>query len=90
MAISLQALCTGRREVKSDEIQANIAIAIAIAAKFAKIDLVDSLQNKVRGQTKRHFADAYLLYNDRYIYFLIGMINLRCNRTVTLDEQLND
>ena len=31
-----------------------IFIHHAIAAKFAKIDLVDSLQNKVRGQTKRH------------------------------------
>ena len=27
-------------------------------------------------------ADAYLLY--RYIYFLIGMISLRCNHTVPL------
>ena len=33
--------------VTSDEIQVN-------AAKFAEIDLVDSLQNKVRDQTKRH------------------------------------
>ena len=33
--------------VTSDEIQVN-------AAKFAQIDLVDSLQNKVRDQTKRY------------------------------------
>ena len=33
--------------VTSDEIQVN-------AAKFPQIDLVDSLQNKVRHQTKRH------------------------------------
>ena len=33
--------------VTSDEIQVN-------AAKLAQIDLVDSLQNKVRDQTKRH------------------------------------
>ena len=51
MVISLRALCIGRREigkgVTSDEIQVN-------TAKFAQIDLVDSLQNKVRYQTKRH------------------------------------
>ena len=33
--------------VTSDEIQVN-------AVKFVQIDLVDSLQNKVRDQTKRH------------------------------------
>ena len=57
--------------VTSDEIQTS-----ATAAKFAQIDRVDSLQNKVRDQTKRHTilvrdgcmlvattekADAYLL-----------------------------
>ena len=31
-----------------------IFIHHVIAAKFAKIDLVDSLQNKVSGQAKRH------------------------------------
>ena len=48
MMISLRALCIGRRQAReSDEIQVN-------AAKFAQIDLVDSLQNKVCDQTKRH------------------------------------
>ena len=70
--------------VTSDEIQAN-------AAKFAQIDLVDSLQNKVHDQTKRHtilvgcrMLVATTAETKAHVYLLVRIINFRDNRTVPL------
>ena len=83
--ISLRALCIGRRQAReSDEIQVN-------AAKFAQIDLVDSLQNKVCDQTKRHtilvscgMLVATTAEIKAHVIFLVRMINFRDNRTIPL------